>query len=65
MSGDFSFRCTKTQELPKHYSKLAEQEDCLFLDASKIVSVSDDDGVHIDAASHKKLAEAIARKIIL
>ena len=52
-----------TKELATFYTKLADQEGCPFLDAGQIVKVSDDDGVHIEAESHKKLANAIAHEI--
>ncbi len=52
----------KTKGLATHYAKLAAQESCTFLDAGQIVKVGDD-GVHIEADSHKDLAKAIASKI--
>ncbi|HEV2614574.1 MAG TPA: GDSL-type esterase/lipase family protein [Gammaproteobacteria bacterium] len=54
---------TKTQQLAYYYKKLAHQESCLFIDAAKIATVSDDDGVHIEAESHRKLAEVIATAV--
>jgi len=53
----------KTKELAGLYAKLAAEEGCSFLDAGQIVKVSDDDGVHIEAESHKNLANAIAHEI--
>lgn len=53
----------KTKELAAHYATLAAEEECSFLDAGQIVKISDDDGVHIEAESHKKLADAIANEI--
>lgn len=54
---------TKTQALAEHYRKLADQENCPFLDAGKIVKISDDDGIHIDQDSQAEFAKAIAQKI--
>jgi lysophospholipase L1-like esterase len=53
----------KTQELAKHYRKLADQENCAFLDAGQVIKVGDIDGVHFDADNHHKLAEAIHAQI--
>lgn len=54
---------TKSQQLAELYAKLAEKEDCQFIDAGSIVKISNDDGVHIDRDSQKNLAVAIAKKI--
>lgn len=37
--------------------------NCDFFDASSVVSVSADDGVHLDAASHLCLGQAIAQEV--
>lgn len=67
-SGDFNLffdelSIHKTQALAQLYFKLAHEENCGFIDAGKIVKISDEDGVHIESNSHKKLAEAVAAKI--
>lgn len=49
-----------TNELATYYAKLAAEEGCMYLDAGQIVKISNDDGVHIEAESHKNLAQAIA-----
>lgn len=54
----------KTQQLGQYYAELAKLEDCPFIDAGKIVKVSEEDGVHIEAASHTDLAKVIAEKIL-
>ncbi len=46
-------------ELADWYKQLSKMYNTYFLDAAKVVEVSDADGVHIDAEGHKKLAEAI------
>jgi hypothetical protein len=51
------------QQLNKYYCELANTENCHFLDAWQFVKVSDDDGIHLDADSHKALAVAISEKI--
>lgn len=53
----------KNQQLAAHYANLAAQEGITFLDAGKIVKISDNDGVHIEANSHSDLAVAITTEI--
>ena len=52
-----------SSELATWYEQLAEMYGCEFLDASKIVSPSPADGVHIDVEAHKKLGKAIYEKL--
>lgn len=42
---------------------MAQEENCAFLDAGKIVQVSKIDGIHLDSGTHIKLGHAIAEKI--
>ena len=50
----------KSHQLAEHYQRLAEAQDCLFIDAATFVETSAVDGVHLDAENHKKLGLAIA-----
>lgn len=43
--------------------QVAEEEQVYFMDASKASEPSALDGIHMDAAGHQKLAEAIVKKI--
>ena len=52
---------SKSHELASHYKLVAKAQNCLYLDASKIVSTSEIDGVHLDAQNHQKLGLAIAK----
>ena len=52
-----------TKALPEKYFKLAQEEKCLFLNASDVVKISDKDGVHIEKDSQSLFAKAIAEKI--
>lgn len=52
-----------SKELAREYEKLAEEFQCGFLDASKVTKVSPVDGVHLEADGHKRLAEAVAKKV--
>lgn len=52
-----------SKELKKVYSVLASEERCEFLAASDYAVASEIDREHLDDNGHKKLAEAIIRKI--
>jgi lysophospholipase L1-like esterase len=54
----------KAELLRELYSQVADEEDVLFLDPTKDVSVDAAEGVHIDAQNHRKLAELIFEKIM-
>jgi lysophospholipase L1-like esterase len=45
------------------YAEMAAGVDCAFFDAGKVVQPSPVDGVHLDAAGHRKLGEALAAEI--
>ncbi|WP_026659446.1 SGNH/GDSL hydrolase family protein [Butyrivibrio sp. AC2005] len=60
---DFLNAARVSSELAIWYKQLAEMYNCAFLDASKIVSPSPADGVHIDADAHGKLGKAIYDKL--
>lgn len=53
----------KGNELIESYKKLAEDENVLFLDPTKVIEADTEEGVHIDADNHRKLAELIHEKI--
>lgn len=48
-----------SRELATEYGVLAKAYGADFLDASKVTSVSKEDGVHLDAGGHEKLAQAV------
>jgi lysophospholipase L1-like esterase len=50
----------KSTQLPRLYRAAAEWAGCAFLDAGEIVSPSPVDGVHLEAAAHQKLGQAVA-----
>jgi lysophospholipase L1-like esterase len=53
----------KSQELAKVYYDIARKQDCFYMNASVYAEASTDDGLHLDANNHKKLAEAVAVKV--
>lgn len=53
--------CSK--ELAGEYRKVARNYDCHFLDGAEAAEASMEDGIHIDAKNHEKLARAIYDKV--
>lgn len=53
----------KSYELAKHYNQLARQENCAFLDAGPILTVSPADGVHLNQHSHIVLATTLGERL--
>jgi lysophospholipase L1-like esterase len=45
--------------LAKHYARVAKDTDCHFFEAGSVVSCDPTDGGHLDAASTRKLGEAL------
>lgn len=54
----------KSKRLPKLYENIAKNEGFEFLDISKIVRASKNDGLHLDEDQHVLLANSVAKKII-
>lgn len=64
LTGNFSFQFDETsiekcKKIDTIYQKVAEQNNCLFLDLDKIAKVSSLDGLHYEPEAHKKIASAI------
>lgn len=49
-----------SQHLGKTYQRLAQKENCLFLDAGRYVRASHLDGVHLSKGAHNKLGKVFA-----
>jgi lysophospholipase L1-like esterase len=52
----------KSRALAALYAAVAKQRGCAFFDAGTVVTCSDIDGVHFEAAGHRALGEAVARE---
>lgn len=52
-----------SQRLGHYLRQVAETYGCPFLDAADVVVPSPVDGVHLDAAGHRKLGRAVARQV--
>lgn len=64
LANEFGKECLeKDAELSRHYQQISKQFKTFFLDASKIIQVSEYDCVHIDAENHKKLGIQIANAV--
>lgn len=53
----------RSQQLPKHYEAVAAALGCAYLNTQEIITPSPVDGIHLDAAAHQKLGQAVAAKI--
>lgn len=53
----------KSLRLPALYQRLAQQENCAFLDASVFLSSSLLDGVHLDEHGNQSLGKLVAKKV--
>lgn len=51
----------KTDSFSTQYQAIAHKQKCIFVDASKIVSASKIDGIHLESDDHQKLGCEIAR----
>jgi len=53
----------KSQKLAEHYSRVAAEMGCPFLNTSTIITSSDLDGIHLEQSEHANLGQAVAIKI--
>lgn len=53
----------KSQKLGFYYRQVAEELGCAFLDTATVIISSDLDGIHFEAAEHRKLGEAVAQQV--
>jgi len=53
----------KSRALAPLYAQVAREKGCAFFDAGTVVTCSDLDGVHFDAAGHRALGDAMAREV--
>ena len=53
----------KSKKFPEYYKKVAEKQNCDFLDVSQLAQPSSKDGCHLDPQGHLKIAEVLEKKI--
>lgn len=54
-----------SEKLSEVYRQIAREEGCEFLNGPECADPSSIDGLHLDPAGHRQMAEAVARKIFL
>lgn len=52
------------KKLPELYKKVAEKNNCLYINAGDYISLNETDGYHLNENKYKILAEVIAKEII-
>jgi Lysophospholipase L1 and related esterases len=60
---EFESGKAKSHQLCQHYKQVAEEFGIHFLDASKVVTASDLDGIHLDVDEQVKLGHIMADKV--
>ncbi len=53
----------KSMRFAERYKQFPEQQGCHFMDASTAIASSDVDGIHFEAGEHRKLGEAVAKRV--
>jgi len=56
----FGGAAVASRELARRQRAVADAKGCTFFDAGTVIETSAVDGVHLDAAAHRALAEAVA-----
>lgn len=54
----------KSRKFAHYFAQIAGETGCHFLDTSSIIVSSPIDGIHFETAEHKKLGEALAKKVV-
>lgn len=62
-SPEFFGAALKSSRLAAAYRTVAEEHECLFLNAALLAAVSTVDGVHLESSEHARLGGAIARLV--
>ncbi len=53
----------KSDLFSQEYARVAQENDCEFLDTTDIIVSSDVDGIHFDSGEHRKLGKAVAVRV--
>jgi lysophospholipase L1-like esterase len=53
----------KSRAFSHHFRLVAEERGCALLDAAEVIVSSDVDGIHLDRSEHRKLGQAVARRV--
>lgn len=63
LAGMFEGGSAKSRQLAAEYAVTAAERGAHFFDASSVIASSDDDGIHLDAAAHSILGQALAEQV--
>ncbi len=63
LAGEFMGAAELFRDLPARFAALATARGAGFLDAGRIIAVSDTDGVHFEPEAHLKLGQAVASEV--
>lgn len=55
--------CELSKEFAPKYERIARKHGCFFMNAADYAKASELDGVHMDSENHRRLAEAIYKKL--
>lgn len=53
----------RSRQFPEYYSRIAEKHGFAFMAASEYAKACSGDSIHLDAAGHRALAEAVGKKV--
>jgi len=53
----------KSQQFAAHYGRVAKELGCCCLDTGAVIVSSPLDGIHFEGAEHRKLGQAVAKKV--
>jgi lysophospholipase L1-like esterase len=59
----FEGAAEKSVRLAAYYERVARESSCDFIDAGQVIVSSPLDGIHFEAAQHRKLGQAVAQKV--
>jgi lysophospholipase L1-like esterase len=59
----FEGAAEKSLKFAAYYRRVAEEMGCAFLDSATVIVSSPLDGIHLEAADHRKLGEAVAARV--
>jgi lysophospholipase L1-like esterase len=62
-SEEYENSTEKSRKIGDYFNEVAQEYQCDFLDASKVVRVSKTDGIHLDEEGHLELGNALTKKV--
>jgi lysophospholipase L1-like esterase len=60
---EFEGGTEKSRQLAGHFTAIAEARSCAFVDAGSVISLSDVDGIHLEASEHERLGLVVAEQV--